>query len=210
MGGAEGMAPHSKDCCQSAGVVCADSRVIELNWDGKSGAMVSLPGFKKFSKQISLGLAKLELNVLDLSHNQLTGGIPDNLQTLKSLTVLQFNGNSLAGRIPPWLGELPSLELLYLDHNKFFGTIPESLSNLANLKYLALENNFLTGPIPQSFVKLGNLIQLHLLSNNLEGEIPNMSGLASLNWVRVQKNPMLLVNDILSKFPDGIRVEYSP
>jgi Leucine Rich Repeat len=47
--------------------------------------------------------------VLDLSHNQLRGGIPKSLEELVQLTKLHLNSNELGGPLEPFLFHFPVL-----------------------------------------------------------------------------------------------------
>ena len=58
---------------------------------------------------------------LDLSDNQLSGGIPPELGSLPNLQSLVLSGNQLSGEIPPELGSLPNLQGLHLHDNQLSG-----------------------------------------------------------------------------------------
>ncbi|KAF7803760.1 LRR receptor-like serine/threonine-protein kinase FLS2 [Senna tora] len=86
------------------------------------------------------GLCKMmQLQMLDLSHNHLSGRIDPCLGNLTSLQALDLSHNSLSGSIPPSLFALPSLEYLSLSHNNFEGlSSMNSLANNSKLKVLSL------------------------------------------------------------------------
>ena len=110
---------------------------------------------------------------LDLNNNGLIGSIPPVLEDLVNLEVLYLWGNQLTGPVPAWLGSMTGLRRLHLGSNAFSsGPIPGALASLVNLEQLYLYENNLTGPIP---AWLGNLVQLEWLAlsnNSLSGEIP--------------------------------------
>jgi Leucine-rich repeat (LRR) protein len=83
----------------------------------------------------------LNIQELDLDHNQLTGTIPDSISKLVKLKSLDLSHNQLSGKIPPGLGELTQLTKLDLSNNNFEGDVPISLGNLTNLKKLNLDSN---------------------------------------------------------------------
>lgn len=85
---------------------------------------------------------------IDLSGNSLTGEIPTEITSLRTLINLNLSSNCLSGKIPNKIGSLKSLESLDLSKNKFFGEIPASLSDLTSLSYLNLSYNNLSGRIP--------------------------------------------------------------
>ncbi|KAE8784030.1 LRR receptor-like serine/threonine-protein kinase GSO2 [Hordeum vulgare] len=89
-----------------------------------------------------------DLVSIDLSFNQLTGVIPEEILLLDGLINLNLSWNRLSGEIPNKLGALQALESLDLSRNMFSGIIPSSLSDLNYLSYLDLSGNNLTGRIP--------------------------------------------------------------
>uniref|UniRef100_A0A0E0LKC6 non-specific serine/threonine protein kinase n=1 Tax=Oryza punctata TaxID=4537 RepID=A0A0E0LKC6_ORYPU len=84
----------------------------------------------------------------DLSCNNLTGHIPENISMLTALKNLNLSWNHLSGVIPTNIGALQSIESLDLSHNELSGQIPTSLSAPASLSHLNLSYNNLSGPIP--------------------------------------------------------------
>ncbi|KAI3706376.1 hypothetical protein L6452_24069 [Arctium lappa] len=137
------------------------------------------------------------LSFLDLSHNSLTGQLPDCLWHFKQLRVLNLGHNNLSGMLPASLGYLIQLEVLDLCNNNFSGELPLALKNCTVLNFLNLgankfygnvpvwigenltrlyglilrSNNFF-GPIPLQLCHLVNLQILDLSINNLNGTIP--------------------------------------
>jgi hypothetical protein len=91
---------------------------------------------------------------IDLSSNNLSGEIPDNITRLLRLVNLNLSMNHLTGRIPEKIGNLHMLESLDLSRNEIAGPIPESLSSLTFLNHLNLSFNNLSGEIPH-----GNQLQ---------------------------------------------------
>ncbi|KAK4590598.1 hypothetical protein RGQ29_020951 [Quercus rubra] len=91
---------------------------------------------------------------IDLSRNNLTGGIPFEITSLTRLDTLNLSMNHLSGNIPKNIGNLQLLETLDFSNNKLFGPIPESMSSLTFLVHLNLSFNNLTGRIPS-----GNQLQ---------------------------------------------------
>jgi hypothetical protein len=117
------------------------------------------------------------MSLLSLSHNKLSGEIPQSIGKLERLTELYFMENSLTGQIPASLEGCNNLLLLNLSSNKFYGSIPSEIFSISTLsKGLDLSYNQLTGNIP---LQIGNLINLNSLSisnNQLSGEIPSTLG----------------------------------
>ncbi|GAA0142714.1 transmembrane signal receptor [Lithospermum erythrorhizon] len=134
----------------------------ELNFS-RNKLSGSLPSFQGF----------LKLELLDLSHNSLSGKVDmqlnDGLDSLKSLN-LSFN--QFNGYIPENLVRLRYLEGLQLSSNQFEGQIPANISLLENLSLIDLSGNKLSGSIPESFGNFPKLGTLVLSFNNLSGGIP--------------------------------------
>jgi Leucine-rich repeat (LRR) protein len=93
-------------------------------------------------------------NSIDLSNNNLSGEIPDNVTSSSKLVSLNLSMNHMSGRIPENIGNLQMLESLDLSMNDLSGSIPEGLSSLTFLSYLNLSFNNLSGRIPN-----GNQLQ---------------------------------------------------
>ena len=79
------------------------------------------------------------IEVLDLSHNDLTGSLPAEIRHLSRLKTLDISYNSMTG-IPAEIGQLQELETLNLSHNQFTG-LPYELGNLTHLKTLDISGN---------------------------------------------------------------------
>jgi hypothetical protein len=91
---------------------------------------------------------KLILRSIDLSSNQLTGNIPEEIGNLIELVSLNLSSNNLTGEITSKIGRLTSLEFLDLSGNHFSGLIPPSLAQIDRLSMLNVSDNNLSGRIP--------------------------------------------------------------
>ncbi|WVY90864.1 hypothetical protein V8G54_036378, partial [Vigna mungo] len=76
----------------------------------------------------------LNLSLLDLSHNQFSGRIPDSLGNLVRLNSLFLNNDLLSGTIPPTLGRCSNLYRLDLSHNRLTGSIPLKMAGLREIR----------------------------------------------------------------------------
>jgi Leucine-rich repeat (LRR) protein len=63
-------------------------------------------------------------------NNILNGSIPDSLGKLVNLQYLNISHNQLSGSIPNSLGNLVKLQSLVLGYEQLSGSIPDSLGNL--------------------------------------------------------------------------------
>ncbi|KAK9284034.1 hypothetical protein L1049_012294 [Liquidambar formosana] len=120
----------------------------------------------------SMGNSNQKLQVLDLSHNALSGEITSAVGVLSSLQFLNLSRNSLMGAIPASIGELKALGILDLSENQLSASIPLEIGGAISLKELRLEKNFLAGKIPISLENCSSLTSLILSQNNLIGPIP--------------------------------------
>ncbi|GLT67269.1 hypothetical protein SLA2020_395900 [Shorea laevis] len=114
-----------------------------------------------------------DIVLLDASHNQLSGKLPDCLTRWTSLVILNLANNHLFGKIPRSIGSLSRLESLGLQNNNFSGEIPGALGNCNALQFLDLNYNSFSGKIPAWIgERLSSLNFLLLRSNNFSGDIP--------------------------------------
>ncbi|XP_019090887.1 PREDICTED: receptor-like protein 12 isoform X1 [Camelina sativa] len=144
----------------------------------------------------------LDLTVLDLHNNKLTGPVPSEigrLKRLKTLNLRYLSFNNFKGDIPKELANLHELQDLHLQENQFTGRIPAELGTLQKLRHLDvgsnqlvgsisdllriqgcfpalrnlfLNNNYFTGELPNKLANLTNL-EMYLSFNKLTGAIPS-------------------------------------
>ncbi|XP_068488435.1 cuscuta receptor 1-like isoform X3 [Phaseolus vulgaris] len=83
-----------------------------------------------FSKKMFIENSSLVM--LDLSHNEISGGIQDMIEDLSysKLKFLLLKGNHITGDIPKQLCQLIDLTMLDLSDNKFSGEIPHCLGTM--------------------------------------------------------------------------------
>ncbi|PQQ19621.1 receptor-like protein 12 [Prunus yedoensis var. nudiflora] len=101
----------------------------------------------KSSPQIYTKTLSLVISI-DLSGNNLSGDLPEEITKLFGLVVLNLSGNQISGGILQDISKLTQLQSLDLSSNRFSGLIPQSLSSLSFLGYLNLSNNDFSGMIP--------------------------------------------------------------
>ncbi|XP_054820037.1 receptor-like protein EIX2 [Prosopis cineraria] len=113
------------------------------------------------------------MQILDVSNNQLSGQLPDCWGQFKRLSFLDLSNNNFSGEFPTSIGSLKDLHQLILRNNKFTGELPITLGSCSYLRILdAGENNF-SGRIPSWIgTELHALEILILRNNNFSGSLP--------------------------------------
>ncbi|WVY91733.1 hypothetical protein V8G54_037247 [Vigna mungo] len=130
---------------------------------------------------------KNNLLFLDISLNNLSGGLTNCWKNWKSLVAIHLGNNNLSGKIPPSLGFLSNLTSLHLHENNLHGEIPLSLHNCHSLLIFNVRNNRLSGNIPD-WVSHG-VLALQLRSNHFSGKIsPQICEMSSLIVLDIAQN----------------------
>lgn len=138
-----------------------------------------------------MGLSS-NLRYLNLSWNNLQSRMPPEVGYFQNLTVLDLRNSALFGSIPADICESGKLSILQLDGNSLIGPIPEEIGNCSSLYLLSLSHNNLNGPIPKSISKLNKLKILKLEFNELSGEIPlELGKLENLLAVNISYNKLI-------------------
>eukprot|EP00835_Amoeboradix_gromovi_P003487 NODE_232_length_13679_cov_0.197349.p4 type:complete len:510 gc:universal NODE_232_length_13679_cov_0.197349:6678-5149(-) len=157
----------SKDCCNSTGITCVDSRVTEVFWK-----KLSLDG------AVNSSLIPPFVTYLDLSYNNLVGEVPSIYSP--KMICMYLNDNKLNGSLP--IVYPSSLSILLLRSNQLTGGIPPSI--VATVE-ISLSNNFLTGPIPT----LPSLLKrFYAGGNRLTGLLPTFSKNLQVLYLGTQFN----------------------
>ncbi|CAN6374065.1 unnamed protein product [Urochloa humidicola] len=99
-----------------------------------------------------LGGGVPNLVLLYLSHNDISGGIPNSIAKLPLLARVDLADNSLSGPIPAAaaLGKLPGLLTLKLQDNLLTGLLPDVTAALPRLAEFNASNNQLSGRVPDA------------------------------------------------------------
>ncbi|XP_057845332.2 putative leucine-rich repeat receptor-like serine/threonine-protein kinase At2g24130 [Cryptomeria japonica] len=126
------------------------------------------------------------LELVDLSHNNLTGSIPPEFADLKNLQFyFNLSWNSLNGSLPAevYMGMAQGIDL---SGNQLSGGIPSISSG--NLQYLNLSHNMFEGPVRGLDFSMRTA---DLSYNNLSGEIPQTVPFTNLTASSLRGNPGL-------------------
>nr|XP_048328455.1 receptor-like protein 54 [Ziziphus jujuba var. spinosa] len=129
--------------------------------------------------------------MIDLSHNQFQGRLPQMLANCMMLQVLNLGNNRFSDVFPSWLGTLlnlrkhngnpvfSTLRVFYLSNNSFTGKLPyEFFKNLNAMRVKDVGNSsyLFEGSIPHSIGILQRLHVLNLSNNIFNGKIPSSLG----------------------------------
>lgn len=186
------------------------SNNINLNWTDFSNNLMTLSGDGTFPIHL---LSMPQLQLLDLSHNelngvlptvipgnsvlqylalgrnQLNGNLPSSLTSLSNLVYFDVSSNGFGGQMDV-VGKLTKLKTLFMSDNPFdAGQVPSVFTSLTMLTELSLRNTTLKGPLPDFIQSFTNLRLLDLGSNTLSGSVPPGYGdLSSLQYMLLNDN----------------------
>ncbi|RVW13899.1 Leucine-rich repeat receptor protein kinase MSL1 [Vitis vinifera] len=123
-------------------------------------------------------------------------------RTLSLVVGINLSDNNLSGELPQEITKLFGLVVLNLSGNHISGQIPESISMLHQLLSLDLSRNKLSGSIPSSMVSLTFLSYLNLSNNNFSGKIPFIGQMSTFNELAFVGNPNLCGAPLVTKCQD--------
>ncbi|KAJ3708731.1 hypothetical protein LUZ61_012436 [Rhynchospora tenuis] len=111
-----------------------------------------------------------------LANMGLKGHFPSGLQYCESLTGLDLSGNNFSGSIPENISNVvPFVTSFDLSSNSFTGNIPVNLSLCQYLNSINLQHNSLSGQIPGQLATLDRLTTFNVANNLLSGQIPEFN-----------------------------------
>ncbi|XP_020240262.1 probable LRR receptor-like serine/threonine-protein kinase At2g24230 [Cajanus cajan] len=129
------------------------------------------------------------LKSLNLSSNQISGSLTNNIGNFGLLEVFDLSSNNFSGEIPEAISSLVSLQVLKLDHNRFEQRIPSGILKCNSLVSIDLSSNQLIGTVPDGFgASFPNLITLNLAENSINGSDLDISGLKSIVSLNISGN----------------------
>jgi hypothetical protein len=141
----------------------------------------------------------MSLQIMDLSHNKLSGPIPRCFGNLSAMlrqlsdTSSFFNLGTifliLKGAEYEYRRSLALITSVDLSSNNLIEEIPEQLTSLYGLQFLNLSNNQLHGKIPEKINAIKLLESLDVSMNQLSGAIPkSMASLTFLSHLNLSYN----------------------
>lgn len=136
---------------------------------GATGAAcsASVNSFPKNLRKLS------HLRLLQLSHNNIIGPLPNETWDFPSVKNINFDGNSISGPLHDGIfamGRLPMARLeMTMTANNLEGELPMIPSGFVSLNF---DWNSLTKLHPRLFLNTLQLIALHLQGNKIQGPLP--------------------------------------
>ncbi|KAF2323141.1 hypothetical protein GH714_033614 [Hevea brasiliensis] len=142
---------------------------------------------------LSSGSRRLELETenptwfptFQLKYNSYRGYI------INLMAGIDLSCNELSGRISQEIGDLHGIRSLNLSNNHLTGSIPVRFSNLRSLESLDLSNNNLNGEIPNELVVLNFLETFNVSYNNLSGRVIDKGQFGTFDENSYKGNPGL-------------------
>ncbi|KAI9088427.1 hypothetical protein K1719_029876 [Acacia pycnantha] len=175
-----------------------------------------------------------KLQYLDLSTNELSGGIWMGFARLKefsvsenyitgpliehafpencNLEVLDVSYNGFTGIAQKNVSKCKNLAILNLSSNKFSGDIPIELGSISSLQALYFANNTFSRSVPETLSNLTNLNFLDLSGNGFGGEIQDTLGkLKQVKFLLLHSNAYTegLNSSSILKLPNISRLDLS-
>jgi len=180
-----GWMTQKTNICDWNGITCSDD-------DSRTILKLELTGMN-VKGTIPMELRALsDLELLDLSENEITGTIPALYHKnigFQQLTSLHLEENQLHGQLPSDFQYANKLEDIYLGNNKLTGELPNGIYGLNRLANFNVRNNLLHGQLPINMQSLINLQSLELERNSFSGLLPaELSSLTKLTALILSHN----------------------
>ncbi|KAJ1436920.1 Tyrosine-protein kinase, catalytic domain [Sesbania bispinosa] len=145
------------------------------------------------------------LKSLNLSSNQISGSLTNNIGNFGLLEVFDLSSNNFSGEIPEAISSSVSLKVLKLDHNRFEQSIPSGILKCQSLVSIDLSSNQLSGALPDGFgAAFPKLTSLNLAGNNIYGRDSDISGLKSIVSLNISGNSFQ--GSVMSMFQGRLEV----
>ncbi|KAH6830724.1 Leucine-rich receptor-like protein kinase family protein [Perilla frutescens var. hirtella] len=129
--------------------------------------------FNQLGGPLSTSLLTSEtLKELHLQSNALSGSIEFSpLSNISNLQIIDLSRNELNGDLPNGFGSFTGLQVLNIGGNNFSGSLPTSIGNISTLYSFDISRNHFTGPLPENLPD--SLQSFNASYNDLSGVVPN-------------------------------------
>ncbi|CAN6228500.1 unnamed protein product [Urochloa humidicola] len=132
-----------------------------------------------------------KLMTLDLSQNGLSGSFPEEIGRCTMLQRFEVHGNGFTGELPGGLWLLPDLRVIRAQNNRFAGRLPEFPGGESRLEELQLDNNSFSGGVPRSIGEVRTLYRFLASLNDLNGSLPgNICGSPAMSILNISRNAL--------------------
>ncbi|KAG6404598.1 hypothetical protein SASPL_136848 [Salvia splendens] len=175
---------HGELTCQES---WSGLRVLDISSNNFGGRLESI----NFSTRGAMMLNNLTGTYVSQVDITMKGIDLELLHIRKDIAIIDFSHNNFHGEIPNAIGDLNLLFHLNLSHNALYGSIPKSFGQLKVLESLDLSANQLTGQIPMELGELTFIGVLNLSYNKLVGMIPNGRQIQTFPVESFEGNPGL-------------------
>ena len=166
----------------------------DLNWSGDTN-IVEWDGVT-VRYLVDVGVASSRVERIWLRGAGLDGSVSAALGRLEMLTVLNLSKNMLSGEIPDLSGTM--LQELYLNDNLRWNR------NEDGERVSMVEGTGLSGDVPAWLNTMTDMTELWLWGNQLTGALPDLSGMTSLDRLKLNGNTALTGIDA-AMLPSGLR-----
>lgn len=113
-----------------------------------------------------------ELEDIDLSDNQLSGDLDEEIFELEYLSFLNLSNNNLTGGLPQYIANSSGINYINISNNQLTGEVPESFGGLEQLVAIDIHNNDLGGLLPESMGMSTSVIDFNVSNNQFSGPLP--------------------------------------
>ncbi len=160
-------------------------RVANNQLTGELPPELGTGGVRVTAKKTAVTTRVPTVQVIDVSNNKFSGGIPDEWGNIPQLTELRAVNCGLTGKLPATIRDWQRISIIRLANNQLSGVIPDFYAG--SLREFVIDNNRFTGALPASFSQAPVLRTLSAANNRLT-LIPNLATSGRLDTVRLDSN----------------------
>ncbi|KAF8036766.1 hypothetical protein BT93_C2470 [Corymbia citriodora subsp. variegata] len=202
---------NSIDCCLWEGITCNSdlTRVTRLWLPSRGLRGPVAPSLANVNHLTHLNLYRNSLfgslppgffsslnnlQIIDFSHNDLSGKLPSSSSSSSRLEDVNLSSNRMGGDIPSWfLKGAWNLSSFDVSSNQFTGVMPSHIwiNSSRSIQFLDFSMNYFSGEIPRGLGSCLNLKVFRAGSNSLKGSLPHdLHKSASIEELSVPQNQL--------------------